>query len=246
MENLLNIEETREITFLDKDTFLSLSSSIAFLPQNLTESQRWKKISLSAKEIYRSLVVNYDYEAGISKITHAQILNEAGIGGNATVVKSLDILEESKYIVTVETQSKSHYYLLPYQEKLYASVCRFAERDFSVYYAVKRKLKKDELQDKSPHKLFFKACYNLICFGIEQPEDLLKKYSSNGNTLRIILSMIDAVYIAKKYNLAEHINLSSYIVDMLKSGNITESIFDADIMAKIKQVTIKNKQNLTE
>ena len=102
------------------------------------------------------------------------------------------------------------------------------------------------MQGNAPHKLFFKACYNLSCLGIEYPLNLLEKYSSNGSVLRTILSMIYAAYVAKKYNLVKDINICDYVSDMLKSGNITENLFDAETMTKIRNITIKNKQNLTE
>lgn len=231
---------------VEKDTFLTLSSSIIFLSKNLTETKEWKKLSSNAKEIYRTLLVDYNYETGSSQITHAQILNEAGIGSNATIVKSLDILEEKGFIIRVESSVKSHCYLMPHQEKLYANLINIKKRDLLSNYKVVKKNKKQE-EIKKTHKLFFKACYNLISLGIENPDKLIDKYSSNGNILRIILSMCDSIYIAKKHKLGlPDVNLIEYLKDSLKSDNISENMFDDETMVKIKGIIKKNKQNITE
>lgn len=248
---LKNMFETLEDTTytkvqIEKDTFLSLSNSVVFLSKNLTETREWKKLSSNAKEIYRTLLVDYNYETGSSQITHAQILNEAGIGSNATIVKSLDILEEKGFIIRVESSVKSHCYLMPYQEKLYASLIKVQIRDLlSNYKVVNRNKKQEEI--KKPHKLFFKACYNLISLGIESPDRLIDKHSSNGNILRIILSMCDSIYIAKKHKLGSpDLNLIEYLKDSLKNDNISENMFDDETMIKIKSIIKQNKQNITE
>jgi len=231
---------------IEKDIFLTLSSGIIFLSKNLTETKKWKKLSSNAKEIYRTLLVDYNYETGSSQMTHAQILNEAGIGSNATIVKSLDILEERGFIIRVESSVKSHCYLMPYQEKLYESLINIKKRDILSNYKVVKKNKKQE-EIKKPHKLFFKACYNLISLGIDSPDRLIDKYSSNGNILRIILSMCDSIYIAKKHKLGPpDVNLVEYLKDSLKNDNISENMFDDETMIKIKSIITKNKQNITE
>lgn len=200
----------------------------------------------TAKEIYRTLVSNYDYELGIARITHSQILNEAGIGGNATIVKSIDILEEKGFIIRVESKSKSHHYLMPYQEKLYSETCNFEARDLSAFYTISKKNKREEKSKQSIDKLFYKVCYNLNCLGIDAPHKLIDKYSSDGGKLRIILSMSDAIYIAKKYNLKKNIDLNKYLIDLLKKGNLRDNIFDNETMNTIRNIIIKNKQNITE
>ncbi|WP_240516640.1 MULTISPECIES: hypothetical protein [Brachyspira] len=142
MENILDIINKAQLKNIDKETFLSIASMCSFIPKSITENNTWKKLPLSAKEVYRTLVANYDYELGIAKTTHSQILNEAGIGGNATIVKSLDTLEEKGFITRVESKMKSHHYLMPHQEKFFATVCNFEVRDFSILYTVNKKIKK--------------------------------------------------------------------------------------------------------
>ncbi|MEI0510675.1 hypothetical protein [Brachyspira intermedia] len=246
MENIIDIINKAQLKTIDKDTFLSIASMCSFIPKSITENNTWKKLSLSAKEVYRTLVANYDYELGIAKTTHSQILNEAGIGGNATIVKSLDTLEEKGFITRVESKAKSHHYLMPYQEKFYATICNFEARDFSILYTVNKKTKKDTQIKQVTNKLFFKVCYNLSCLGIDEPQKLIDKYSSDGNQLRIILSMCNYVYIAKEKNLNKDINLNKYLIDSLKRGNITENIFDEKTMNTIKSILINRKQNITE
>ena len=246
MENIIDIINKAQLKTIDKDTFLSIASMCSFIPKSITENNTWKKLPLSAKEVYRTLVANYDYELGIAKTTHSQILNEAGIGGNATIVKSLDTLEEKGFITRVESKAKSHHYLMPYQEKFYATICNFEARDFSILYTVNKKIKKDTQIKQVTNKLFFKVCYNLSCLGIDEPQKLIDKYSSDGNQLRIILSMCNYVYIAKEKNLNKDINLNKYLIDSLKRGNITENIFDEKTMNTIKSILINRKQNITE
>ncbi|EKV57824.1 hypothetical protein A966_02866 [Brachyspira hampsonii 30446] len=246
MENILDIINKAQLKTIDKDTFLSIASMCSFIPKSITENNTWKKLPLSAKEVYRTLVANYDYELGIAKTTHSQILNEAGIGGNATIVKSLDVLEEKGFITRVESKAKSHHYLMPYQEKFYATVCNFEARDFSILYTINKKVKKDTQIKQVTNKLFFKVCYNLSCLGIDEPQKLIDKYSSDGNRLRIILSMCNYIYIAKEKNLNKDINLNKYLIDSLKRGNITENIFDEKTMNTIKNILINRKQNITE
>ncbi|CRF31456.1 hypothetical protein R4K89_08405 [Brachyspira intermedia] len=246
MENIIDIINKAQLKTIDKDTFLSIASMCSFIPKSITENNTWKKLPLSAKEVYRTLVANYDYELGIAKTTHSQILNEAGIGGNATIVKSLDTLEEKGFITRVESKAKSHHYLMPYQEKFYATICNFEARDFSILYTVNKKTKKDTQIKQVTNKLFFKVCYNLSCLGIDEPQKLIDKYSSDGNQLRIILSMCNYVYIAKEKNLNKDINLNKYLIDSLKRGNITENIFDEKTMNTIKSILINRKQNITE
>ncbi|WP_297245691.1 hypothetical protein [uncultured Brachyspira sp.] len=246
MENIIDIINKAQLKTIDKDTFLSIASMCSFIPKSITENNTWKKLSLSSKEVYRTLVANYDYELGIAKTTHSQILNEAGIGGNATIVKSLDTLEEKGFITRVESKAKSHHYLMPYQEKFYATICNFEARDFSILYTVNKKTKKDTQIKQVTNKLFFKVCYNLSCLGIDEPQKLIDKYSSDGNQLRIILSMCNYVYIAKEKNLNKDINLNKYLIDSLKRGNITENIFDEKTMNTIKSILINRKQNITE
>ena len=246
MENIIDIINKAQLKTIDKDTFLSIASMCSFIPKSITENNTWKKLSLSAKEVYRTLVANYDYELGIAKTTHSQILNEAGIGGNATIVKSLDTLEEKGFITRVESKAKSHHYLMPYQEKFYATICNFEARDFSILYTVNKKIKKDTQIKQVTNKLFFKVCYNLSCLGLDEPQKLIDKYSSDGNQLRIILSMCNYVYIAKEKNLNKDINLNKYLIDSLKRGNITENIFDEKTMNTIKSILINRKQNITE
>ena len=246
MENIIDIINKAQLKTIDKDTFLSIASMCSFIPKSITENNTWKKLPLSAKEVYRTLVANYDYEFGIAKTTHSQILNEAGIGGNATIVKSLDTLEEKGFITRVESKAKSHHYLMPYQEKFYATICNFEARDFSILYTVNKKTKKDTQIKQVTNKLFFKVCYNLSCLGIDEPQKLIDKYSSDGNQLRIILSMCNYVYIAKEKNLNKDINLNKYLIDSLKRGNITENIFDEKTMNTIKSILINRKQNITE
>ncbi|MEI0495640.1 hypothetical protein R4J09_09510 [Brachyspira intermedia] len=246
MENIIDIINKAQLKTIDKDTFLSIASMCSFIPKSITENNTWKKLPLSAKEVYRTLVANYDYELGIAKTTHSQILNEAGIGGNATIVKSLDTLEEKGFITRVESKAKSHHYLMPYQEKFYATICYFEARDFSILYTVNKKTKKDTQIKQVTNKLFFKVCYNLSCLGIDEPQKLIDKYSSDGNQLRIILSMCNYVYIAKEKNLNKDINLNKYLIDSLKRGNITENIFDEKTMNTIKSILINRKQNITE
>lgn len=246
LENILDIINKAQLKNIDKETFISITSICSFIPKNLTDSMKWKKLPLSAKEVYRALVSNYDYELGIAKITHSQILSEAGIGGNATVVKSLDTLEEKGFITRVDSKVKSHHYLMPYQEKFFANLCNFKERDFSVLYTVSKKNKKEQSTKQAIDKLFFKVCYNLSCLGIDKPDKIIGKYSHDGNTIRTILSMSDSVYIAKKYSLNKNMDLNKHLVDMLKKGNIRENIFDDSTMMKIKNIIVKNKQNITE
>ena len=246
MENIIDKINKAQLKTIDKDTFLSIASMCSFIPKSITENNIWKKLPLSAKEVYRTLVANYDYELGIAKTTHSQILNEAGIGGNATIVKSLDTLEEKGFITRVESKAKSHHYLMPYQEKFYATICNFEARDFSILYTVNKKIKKDTQIKQVTNKLFFKVCYNLSCLGIDEPQKLIDKYSSDGNQLRIILSMCNYVYIAKEKNLNKDINLNKYLIDSLKRGNITENIFDEKTMNTIKSILINRKQNITE
>ncbi|MCZ9892626.1 hypothetical protein OFR29_10090 [Brachyspira hyodysenteriae] len=246
MENIIDIINKAQLKTIDKDTFLSIASMCSFIPKSITENNTWKKLPLSAKEVYRTLVANYDYELGIAKTTHSQILNEAGIGGNATIVKSLDTLEEKGFITRVESKAKSHHYLMPYQEKFYATICNFEARDFSILYTVNKKIKKDTQIKQVTNKLFFKVCYNLSCLGIDEPQKLIDKYSSDGNQLRIILSMCNYVYIAKEKNLNKDINLNKYLIDSIKRGNITENIFDEKTMNTIKNILINRKQNITE
>ncbi|WP_295160083.1 hypothetical protein [uncultured Brachyspira sp.] len=246
MENILDIINKAQLKTIDKDTFLSIASICSFIPKSVTENNIWKKLPSSAKEVYRTLVANYDYELGIAKTTHSQILNEAGIGGNATIVKSLDVLEEKGFITRVESKAKSHHYLMPHQEKFYSAVCRFETRVFSVLYTINKKNKKDTQVKQVTNKLFFKVCYNLSCLGIDEPQKLIDKYASDGNKLRIILSMCNYIYIAKEKKLNNDINLNKYLIDSLKKGNITENIFDDNTMNIIKNILINRKQNMTE
>ena len=246
MENIIDIINKAQLKTIDKDTFLSIASLCSFIPKSITENNTWKKLPLSAKEVYRTLVANYDYELGIAKTTHSQILNEAGIGGNATIVKSLDTLEEKGFITRVESKAKSHHYLMPYQEKFYATTCNFEARDFSILYTINKKIKKDNQIKQVINKLFFKVCYNLSCLGIDEPQKLIDKYSSDGNQLRIILSMCNYIYIAKEKNLNKDINLNKYLIESIKKGNITENIFDDKTMNTIKNIIINRKQNITE
>ena len=59
--------------------------------------------------------------------------------------------------------------------------------------------------------------------------------------------MADSVYIVKKYKLNDNdIDLNKYLIDLLKKGNIKENIFDNDKMNTIRNIIIKNKQNITE
>ena len=58
--------------------------------------------------------------------------------------------------------------------------------------------------------------------------------------------MCNSIYIAKKYGLSKDINLNDYLIDSLKKGNITENLFDNETMNTIKNILIKNKQNITE
>ena len=243
---MIDIINKAQLKAMDRDIFLSASSLCSFIPKNITENPKWKKLQPTAKEIYRTLVSNYDYELGISRITHSQILNEAGIGGNATIVKSIDILEEKGFIIRVESKSKSHHYLMPYQEKFFAEICDFKARDLSALYTISKKNKKEEKTKQAIDKLFYKVCYNLNCLGIDAPHKLIDKYSSEGNQLRVILSMSDAIYIAKKYNLKKNIDLNKYLIDLLKKGNLRDNIFDNDTMNTIRDIIIKNKQNITE
>ena len=135
---------------------------------------------------------------------------------------------------------------MPYQEKFYATICNFEARDFSILYTINKKVKKDTQIKQVTNKLFFKVCYNLSCLGIDEPQKLIDKYSSDGNQLRIILSMCNYVYIAKEKNLNKDINLNKYLIDSLKRGNITENIFDEKTMNTIKNILINRKQNITE
>ena len=160
MENIIDIINKAELKTIDKETFISIAAMCSFIPKSITENNTWKKLPLSAKEVYRALVANYDYELGIAKITHSQILSEAGIGGNATIVKSLDTLEEKGFITRVESKVKSHHYLMPYQERFFASVCNLQVRDFSSLYTINKKTKKETQIKQSIDKLFFKVCYN--------------------------------------------------------------------------------------
>ena len=256
---MIDIINKAQLKTIDKDTFLSVSSLCSSIPKSITENPKWKELQATAKEIYRTLVSNYDYELGIARITHSQILNEAGIGGNATIVKSIDILEEKGFIIRVESKSKSHHYLMPYQEKLY-SVGKIPggfikregrpteneARDLSAFYTISKKNKREEKSKQSIDKLFYKVCYNLNCLGIDAPHKLIDKYSSDGGKLRIILSMSDAIYIAKKYNLKKNIDLNKYLIDLLKKGNLIDNIFDNETMNTIRNIIIKNKQNITE
>ncbi len=249
METMLDIIIEDEIvnhTRLEKDMFLSLAETVVLLPKQLTSYKEWKKLSSSAKEIYRALLANYNYETGISQITHAQILNEAGIGGNATIVKSLNSLEESAYIVRVGYKTKNHCYLMPYQETFYSEIIGTEARDFLTHYKVIKKNKKSEVDNKTPHKLFFKACYNLINLGVENPDKIIEKYSDNGNILRIVLSMCDTAYIAKKHSLITDIDFAEYLKECLKKDNISEQIFDSETMSKVKSILRKNKEAVVE
>lgn len=243
---MIDIINKAQLKTIDKDTFLSVSSLCSSIPKSITENPKWKELQATAKEIYRTLVSNYDYELGIARITHSQILNEAGIGGSATIVKSIDILEEKGFIIRVESKSKSHHYLMPYQEKLYSETCNFEARDLSAFYTISKKNKREEKSKQSIDKLFYKVCYNLNCLGIDAPHKLIDKYSSDGGKLRIILSMSDAIYIAKKYNLKKNIDLNKYLIDLLKKGNLRDNIFDNETMNTIRNIIIKNKQNITE
>ena len=244
LENIIDIINKSQLKSMDKDMFLSVSSICSFIPKNITENSKWKELQPSAKEIYRALVSNYDYELGIARITHSQILNEAGIGGNATIVKSLDSLEESGFIIRVESKTKSNNYLMPYQEKFFAEICAFEVRDLSVLYTIKNK--KEHKRKQSVNPLFWTVCKKLSCLGIDTPHKLIDRYSSEGNQLRVILSMSDAVYIAKKYNLKNNIDLNKYLIDLLKKGNIRDNIFDNETMNSIRNIIIKIKQNITE
>lgn len=244
LENIIDIINKAQLKFMDKDMFLSVSSICSFMPKNITENPKWKELQPSAKEIYRALVSNYDYELGIARITHSQILNEAGIGGNATIVKSLDSLEENGFIIRVESKTKSHNYLMPYQEKFFAEICNFEIRDLSVLYTVKNK--REHKSKQSVHPLFYKVCQKLSLLGIDTPYKLIDKYSSEGNQLRVILAMSEAVYIAKKYNLKRNMDLNKYLIDLLKKGNIRDNIFDNETMNTIRNIIIKIKQNITE
>ena len=244
LENIIDIINKSQLKSMDKDMFLSVSSICSFIPKNITENSKWKELQPSAKEIYRALVSNYDYELGIARITHSQILNEAGIGGNATIVKSLDSLEESGFIIRVESKTKSNNYLMPYQEKFFAEICAFEVRDLSVLYTIKNK--KEHKRKQSVNPLFWTVCKKLSCLGIDTPHKLIDRYSSEGNQLRVILSMSDAVYIAKKYNLKNNIDLNKYLIDLLKKGNLRDNIFDNETMNTIRNIIIKNKQNITE
>ena len=244
LENIIDIINKSQLKSMDKDMFLSVSSICSFIPKNITENPKWKELQPSAKEIYRALVSNYDYELGIARITHSQILNEAGLGGNATIVKSLDSLEESGFIIRVESKTKSNNYLMPYQEKFFAEICAFEVRDLSVLYTIKNK--KEHKRKQSVNPLFWTVCKKLSCLGIDTPHKLIDRYSSEGNQLRVILSMSDAVYIAKKYNLKNNIDLNKYLIDLLKKGNIRDNIFDNETMNSIRNIIIKIKQNITE
>lgn len=244
LEDIIDIINKSQLKSMDKEMFLSLSSTCSFIPKNITENSKWKELQASAKEIYRALVSNYDYELGIARITHSQILNEAGIGGNATIVKSLDSLEENGFIIRVESKTKSHNYLMPYQEKFFAEICDFEVRDLSVLYTIKNK--KEHKQKQSVNPLFWTVCKKLSCLGIDTPHKLIDKYSSEGNQLRVILSMSDAVYIAKKYNLKKNMDLNKYLIDLLKKGNLRDNIFDSETMNTIRNIIIKIKQNITE
>ena len=90
------------------------------------------------------------------------------------------------------------------------------------------------------------VCKKLSCLGIDTPHKLIDKYSSEGNQLRVILSMSEAIYIAKKYNLKKNMDLNKYLIDLLKKGNLRDNIFDSETMNTIRNIIIKIKQNITE
>ena len=79
LENIIDIINKAQLKTIDKDTFLSIASMCSFIPKSITENNTWKKLPLSAKEVYRTLVANYDYELGIAKTTHSQILNDMSL-----------------------------------------------------------------------------------------------------------------------------------------------------------------------
>ena len=60
MLDIINKVQLESIKNLDKDTFISIANLCSFIPKSLTDNNKWKKLPLSAKEVYRVLVANYE------------------------------------------------------------------------------------------------------------------------------------------------------------------------------------------
>ena len=54
MDNIIDIINKAELKTIDKETFLSIASMCSFIPKSITENNTWKKLPLSAKEVYRA------------------------------------------------------------------------------------------------------------------------------------------------------------------------------------------------
>lgn len=244
-----------EINVENKD-ILSLLSDFTkhtvFIPKYLTECKIWKSLSPSAKEIYTILAANYNYQEGLSKITHTEIQNESGIGSRATLVKSLNALKEAGVIHVVEIGTKNnlvrHNYLMPYQEVFFAKILNTVPRDFSHYNPVKPdakpKKKKKNLDDI--HPLFFKVCHKFICLKAQSPEKVIGEYSDDGYTLRIISFMCDATYIIQKHDLLPGKNAKEMLLDFIKDGNISRDAFGSDITKRVMALLKEDKEHSVE
>ncbi len=219
------------------------------MPATLVESRLWKKTPSSSKEVYLILAANYDYQSGLSKVTHTMIQDASGIGSRATLVKALNVLKESRLIHVVEIGTKnkivSHNYLMPYQEEVYAKMLGSKPRDFSHYNPViftkkPSRKKKSIYDDIDP--LFFKACHKLSCLGVDTPNKLLERYSEDTQSLRTIIFMCDCAYVIKERSLIVSDDPYSMLVEFISNAHIDKNAFGDEITKEVRAILIKNKE----
>ncbi|MBI4976112.1 MAG: hypothetical protein HZC28_01445 [Spirochaetes bacterium] len=238
-----------------KDELTDICARAVFVPRELTDKKTWKSTSATAKEIYRVLAACYDYENGLSKATHNEIQNESGIGSRATIVKALRELNSLGIITIIEVGTRTnlvrHHYLMPHQERCYASLIGAAERDFSAIYksserkepkAVKRRVHFPE----EIHPLFFRVCQKLLKLSVPRPERLIGLFADQGEKLRTIMFMCDASYIAHKHKVRDNGKTLASPIDTLvthlKEGDIRDDIFGKHATDEIKSIMKSYKE----
>ncbi len=243
-----DIDESKQIEKVSM--VASLCKLSCPIPNSLLESRLWKNIKSNSKEVYLILAANYDYEDGLSKVTHTMIQDASGIKSRPTLVEALNVLKKAQLIHVVEVGTKnkkivSHNYLMPYQEEVYANMLGISPRDFSHYnpviYSKKTSKKKKSIYDDID-PLFFKACHKLSCLGVETPNKLLEMYSEDTQSLRTIIFLCDCAYIIKEHSLMPNECSYDMLVSFITDGNIDKNAFGDEVTEEIRAILRKNKE----
>ncbi len=247
---LKNIDVDVATKVEDRSIVANLCRLSCPIPNSLLESRLWKNIKSNSKEVYLILAANYDYEDGLSKVTHTMIQDASGIKSRPTLVEALNVLKKFQLIHVVEIGTKnkkivSHNYLMPYQEEIYSKMLGVKPRDFSHYnpviYSKKPNKKKKSISDKID-PLFFKACLQLSRLGIEEPNKLLEEYSEDTQSLRTILFLCDCAYVIKEHSLMPELDVYSMLVEFIVNANVDKNAFGEDVTKKVRAILIKNKE----